>query len=192
MRWFALRVKSRHEKAVACNLQGLEFASFTPLYTATHQWADRQKTLQLPLFPGYVFCQFSPGNRFSIMRTPGVIDIVKFGDSLAPVDDSEIHAIQKLMDSGCKAEPVPYLASGQPCSIASGPLTGLSGTVVEHKSGLRLVLSVALLRRSVLVEIDRGCLMACQDQGLERKGVAMAFALGSSSEAKARAGSCTL
>lgn len=191
MRWFALRVKSRHEKAVACNLQAMEFASFTPLYTARHQWVDRQKTLQLPLFPGYVFCQFSPGDRFSVMRAPGIIDVVKFGDSLAAVDDSEIRALQQLIVSGCKAEPVPYLASGQPCSIASGPLAGLSGTVVEHKSGLRLVLSVSLLRRSVLVEIDSSCLLACRPEAPERKGAAMAFSV-SSSEAKASAGSCTL
>jgi transcription antitermination factor NusG len=158
MRWFALRVKSRHEKAVACNLEISNFASFTPLYTARHKWADRQKTLQLPLFPGYVFCRFNPSHRASVMRTPGVIDVVKFGDSLAPIDDGEIHALQQLVTSGCKAEPVPYLAIGQPAAIKSGPLAGLTGTVVEHKNGLRLVLSVALLQRSVLVEIHRSFL----------------------------------
>lgn len=192
MRWFALRVKSRHEKAVACNLQTLEFASFTPLYTARHQWADRQKTLQLPLFPGYVFCQFNPSDRFSVMRSPGIIDIVKFGDSLAPVDDGEIRALQQVIVSGCNAEPVPYLASGQPCSIVSGPLAGLRGTVVEHKNGLRLVLSVALLRRSILVEVDRESLEACQNLAPEKKGVAMASSLSSNSEARASAGSSTL
>jgi transcription antitermination factor NusG len=168
MNWFVIRVKSRHEKAVAYNLQARDFASFTPLYTTRHQWTDRQKTLQLPLFPGYVFCQFGANSLSSIMQTPGVTDIVKFGDTLAPVDDGEIQALQKLVESGCRAEPSPYIELGQPVSIVAGPLAGLNGTVVQLKSGLRLVLSVTLLRRSVQVEIDRSSL-DCRDLPMSRR-----------------------
>ena len=39
--------------------------------------------------------------------------------------------------------------------IEEGPLQGLSGMVLKIKSGLKLVLSVSLLQRSVAVEIDR-------------------------------------
>jgi hypothetical protein len=39
--------------------------------------------------------------------------------------------------------------------IEEGPLRGLAGIVVKIKSGLKLVLSVSLLQRSVAVEIDR-------------------------------------
>jgi transcription antitermination factor NusG len=170
MDWFVIRVKSRHEKAVASNLQARDFASFTPLYTTRHQWTDRQKTLQLPLFPGYVFCQFGAGSLYSVMETPGVTDIVKFGDSLAPVDTEEIEALQKLVQSGCRAEPSPYIELGQAVSIVAGPLAGLMGTVVQLKSGLRLVLSVTLLRRSVQVEIDRNSL-ASREVPPSRRGL---------------------
>jgi len=170
MNWFVIRVKSRHEKAVAYNLQARDFTSFTPLYTTRHQWTDRQKTLQLPLFPGYVFCQFGAASLHSVMQTPGVTDIVKFGDTLAPVDDGEIQALQKLVQSGCRAEPSPYIEIGQSAEIVTGPLAGLSGTVVQLKSGLRLVLSVTLLRRSVQVEIDRNSL-ACRELPMSRRGL---------------------
>jgi hypothetical protein len=39
--------------------------------------------------------------------------------------------------------------------MCGGPFTGLSGTLMEVRNGLRLVVSVELLCRSVLVEIDR-------------------------------------
>ena len=39
--------------------------------------------------------------------------------------------------------------------MSDGPLKGLMGTLLEVRAGLRLVVSVELLHRSVLVEIDR-------------------------------------
>jgi Transcription termination factor nusG len=65
--WFAIRVKSRHEKSVShlFTLKGLE--SFLPLYKARHRWVDRTKNLDLPLFPGYVFCRMDPHVRLPVM-----------------------------------------------------------------------------------------------------------------------------
>lgn len=155
MRWFAVRVKSRHEKAVAQNLELRGFTSFTPLYVAIHQWTDRERTLHLPLFPGYVFSKFLATSVPQILNTPGVIDIVRCGNSLAPIDDGEIHGLQQVMDSGYEAEPADYLEAGQPVTITSGPLNGVRGTVARHKNGFKLVLSVTLLQRSIQVEVSR-------------------------------------
>ena len=156
MRWFAVRVKSRHEKAVAQHLELRGFASFTPLYVAIHQWTDRERTLHLPLFPGYVFSKFSATSLLQVVNTPGVIDVVRCGNSLAPIDDGEIHGLQQVMDSGYEAEPAVYIETGQPVTITSGPLAGVRGTVVRQKSGFKLVVSVTLLQRSIQVEVSRG------------------------------------
>jgi len=162
MRWFALRVKARHEKSVTANLTARRFVSFTPLYTTTHQWTDRRKSLDLPLFPGYVFSRFQPEDLASILNTPGVFDAVRFGARLAPIDDEEIEALQTVLRTGCKAEPAPYFPAGDVVWINSGPLAGLRGTVINNKdrSGSRLILSVTLLQRSVQVDVDRLCLLA--------------------------------
>lgn len=79
--WFALRVKLRHEKKVRWILHRMGFTSFTPLYSVRNKWADRYKLVELPLFPGYVFCQFSAGERAGILQTPGVIDVVRCGNT---------------------------------------------------------------------------------------------------------------
>ena len=74
---------------------------------------------------------------------------------LAAVDEEEMQALQVLMRSDLPCLPWPRLEVGQAVEIAEGPLAGLLGTVTEFKKTLRLVLSVTLLCRSVLVEIDR-------------------------------------
>jgi transcription antitermination factor NusG len=77
--WFALRVKSRHEKSVAASLQSRDIEELLPLYVSRNSWADRYKNVHLPLFPGYVFSRFEAENRGAVLRTPGVIDLVLLG-----------------------------------------------------------------------------------------------------------------
>jgi len=172
MRWFALCVKSRHEKSAAGQLESRGFESFAPLYRATHQWTDRTKILQLPLFPGYVFCRFRPISLPLVLDTRGVFDVVRYGSNLAAIDDCEIEALQNVVRSGLNAEPAPYFLTGETVFIDRGPLAGLQGTVLQNrdKGGTRLNLSVTLLRRSVQVEVDPSWLSA-GDVSLTAKSV---------------------
>ena len=153
--WYALRVMPRHEKTVSQVLRSRDFEEFVPLYTARHRWADRYKTVQLPLFAGYAFCRFDVDQRGVVLQTPGVIDIVRCGKTLSEVPTSEITALQRLMQSGLMCEPWPYLEIGERVQICGGPLNGLTGLVAEIRKTARLVLSVTLLQRSVMVDLDR-------------------------------------
>jgi hypothetical protein len=58
--WFAVQVKGTHEKRVATMLDYSGFEWFLPLYERRHHWSDRIKRVELPLFPGYIFCRFGP------------------------------------------------------------------------------------------------------------------------------------
>jgi len=153
--WFAVQVQPWHEKTVSTMLELKGMEPFLPLYSARRKWSDRTRVLQLPLFPGYVFCRFNPHSRTPVLSTPGVFGILRFGHTLACVDPEEISALQVLMRSGLMAEPWPKLEIGDPVEIDDGPLAGCRGVVIETKKLPRLVLSVTLLSRAVLVEVDR-------------------------------------
>lgn len=165
MPWFALRVKSRHEKSVASSLQSRDIEKLLPLYISRNSWADRYKNVHLPLFPGYVFSRFDVEKRASVLRTPGVIDLVRFGDKIYPVDPKEMEALQRLAESGLGCEPYAHVEVGERVEIRSGPFFGLTGLVTEVRNAMRLVLSVTLLRRSVLVELDRDWVRAERKSG---------------------------
>ena len=81
--------------------------------------------------------------------------LVGAGNQPSPIPDSEIAAIQRVVESGATAIPWPYLAAGQRIRIEFGALAGLEGLVAQVRGSDRLVLSVHLLQRSVCVEIDR-------------------------------------
>src|SRR5437879_967861 len=122
LKWYALYVRSHHEKHVFAELSTKQYEVFLPLYYASHRWADRWKTLLLPLFPSYVFCHFDFMERTPVVSTPGVIDLVRFGNEPAPVDDSEIDAIRQIAKSQLSTEPYAGLVRGQRVMMINGPL----------------------------------------------------------------------
>jgi transcription antitermination factor NusG len=127
---------------------------FVPTYRSRRMWADRVKTLDLPLFPGYVFCRIRLDERNVVVTTEGVVNIVGAGRQPIAVSDTEIEAIRTVVQSGAHAEPCQYLKTGQIVRINYGSLAGIEGVLTKVKNSLRLVISVNLLERSVAVEID--------------------------------------
>src|SRR5258706_7499214 len=140
-RWFALLVRSQHEKTVASVLQGKGYEQFLPLYSVRRRWSDRVKELATPLFPGYVFCRFDVNHRLGILVTPGVVQIIGAGKVPLPVDDSEIAALSAIVKSGLAAEPWPFLKVGQRVRIQRGSLEGVEGVLLAMKKPYRLIVS---------------------------------------------------
>ena len=157
--WYALRIQSRLATVASLTLRDRGFEEFLPLYRSRRRWSDRSKELDLPLFPGYLFCRFGAGDRLPIVTTPGVIGIVGFGGTPVPIEPCEIAAIHRVLQSGIAAEPWKYIASGRRVRVEHGALAGLEGIFIEMKTHHRLLLSVTLLQRSVAVEIDESCVV---------------------------------
>jgi len=160
MHWFALTVRPRHEKAVAERLFGKSLESYAPLYRERRRWSDRVQTVELPLFPRYVFCRFAFADRLKVLSVPSVQSVVGFGGKPTPVRDEEIDGIKTVVGSGLPVAPWHYLQVGQGVRICEGPLAGLEGIVVREKSEYRVVINVELLQRAVAVEIDRDLVKA--------------------------------
>jgi transcription antitermination factor NusG len=153
-RWYAVCVRAQRERATGAILSDKGFESFVPLCSSRRKWADRQKVLSVPLFPGYVFCRMEAMSRLQVLVTPGVYQIVSDSRGPISVPDSEIDAIRRVASSRVVCTPWPFIEVGQRAEITSGSLEGLRGIVTRVKSDLRLVVSVSLLQRSVALEID--------------------------------------
>ncbi|HTQ54365.1 MAG TPA: UpxY family transcription antiterminator [Bryobacteraceae bacterium] len=154
-RWFALVVKQQREKAVAETLRRLEIETFLPAVRLMRRWSDRMKTMDVPIFPGYVFCQCGFDSRLAVLRTPGVSAFVSFGNGPATVPDEEIEAVRNIVNSGLPATDGPYVMAGERVRIVSGPLAGLEGILHRERDVRRVVVNVEILRRSVSVEVER-------------------------------------
>src|SRR5262245_16971358 len=120
-KWFALRVKSRCEKVVATLVEHKGYEGFLPLYQSRRRWSDRLKSVEFPLFPGYVFCRLQPDQRLPLLTIPGVLHFVGIGKTPVPIENDEVAAVQAAVRSGLSAEPWPFLEAGQRVRLEDGP-----------------------------------------------------------------------
>jgi transcription antitermination factor NusG len=153
--WFAVQVRARWEHSTSTLLSGKGYQTLLPTYPAERRWGGRVRSMQAPLFPGYVFCRFDVCKRLPVLITPGVIALVSRGRIPVPVEAGEMAALETLVASGLPAEPWPYLEVGQRVRIEDQALQGMEGILLGFKGHRRIVVSIALLRRSVALEIDR-------------------------------------
>ncbi|HUI79002.1 MAG TPA: transcription termination/antitermination NusG family protein [Bryobacteraceae bacterium] len=153
--WFAVRVKSNCERTVATLLDQRGYQQFIPACRMRTRWSDRVKLADRILFPGYVFCSFDPYDRLPVVSTPGVLHVVGVGKEPAAISGKEIRALWTAVRSGVPVSAWPYLQSGDWVVVERGALAGVEGIVTHFRGGYRLVVSIALLQRSIAAEIDR-------------------------------------
>jgi transcription antitermination factor NusG len=156
--WYAVYTMSRHEKRVAAHCERIAIEHFLPLYTWRRSWKNRTTVdLQMPLFPNYIFVQLSPDDHGPLMRLPGVLSTV--GNAAGPVaiQDSEMEMLRRIMD--CKAiEPHAYITAGDKVRVKEGPLQGIVGVVLRKANGLRFIVTLDLIGKSVALDIESSAL----------------------------------
>lgn len=151
--WYAVYTCARHEKRVAEQMERRRLHGFVPLYRATHWWKDRRKEVVLALFPSYVFVHLALQDRLLVLEIPGVVSIVSSQGKPIPLPAEEIEPFRRASGS-VQMEPHPYLQAGRRVRLRRGPMAGLEGILLRRKDGLRLVVSIEILMRSVAVEVD--------------------------------------
>src|SRR5689334_20905194 len=151
--WYALTVPYQHERQTEKLLRSKGLETLVPLYRSRRQWSDRVKEIEMPLFAGYVLCQFDLTERIRVLDTPGVCKIVEFGGAVTALEDREVAGIQRLVALKAPLSPWPYLKAGDRVRVEHGPMRGLEGTLLRTKDTMHLVIGVELLQRSIAVQV---------------------------------------
>lgn len=152
--WYAIRVRSNFEKISSVALADRGVEVFLPTFQVSRRWSDRTRQMECPLFPGYLFSRIDMQNRLPVLTAPGIIQIIGAARTPIPVPDAQINALKAVLSSRLAFEPWPYGCVGERVVVKEGPLAGVGGTLVRVKRNLRLLVSVELLQRSVIVEVD--------------------------------------
>jgi transcription antitermination factor NusG len=154
-KWFAVYTTSRHEKRVAQHLSQREIQHYLPLYKSARKWSDGSRvTLDLPLFPSYLFVRIKRDERVRVLDVPGALAVVSgTGGEPTPLPDQAIEALRTGLHLRA-AEPHPLLTVGQRARIRCGALAGMEGIVLRKKNSLRVVLTLEHIQRSIAVEVS--------------------------------------
>lgn len=154
--WYALAVRSRQEKATAADLAARGVEVFLPTRTERRIWSDRIQSVELAIFPGYLFVRtaLSAQRRVELLKARGAVDLVGKlpGDAriARAIPDWEIESLRAVVASERDTDPVERLVPGTVVEVGAGPLRGARGVVEQGADGKRrLVVQVALLGRGV-------------------------------------------
>ncbi len=158
--WYAAYTASRHEKTVAEHLRQRNVECFLPLYETVRRWNNGRHRVQLPLFPSYVFVRMAMRDKLRVLQVPGLAQLVTFQGSPAVLPDSEIETLRGALTKGVMAQPYKYLNVGSKVEICRGPLQGMRGVLLRHQGQFRVVLSVEMIMRSIVVEVDAADVVA--------------------------------
>src|SRR5437762_14202716 len=119
--WYAAYTCAQHEKRVAAELGMREVEHFLPLYSSVRRWKDRRVTLDLPLFPGYVFVRLALRDRLRVVQIPSVVRLVGFNGLPVALPDEEMGILRSGLSQSLRAEPHPFLTVGRRVQIPGGP-----------------------------------------------------------------------
>lgn len=141
--WMVVYTKSNYEKKAHQLLQMQGLKSFCPLIKVKSKWADRIKTIEVPLFKSYLFVCVNPYEHLQVLQTTGVINYVNYCGKPAIVPQTDIERVRDILTQHDDIESVSarYLKPGDMVVINEGALNNKQGEVVkvEGKSVLVII-----------------------------------------------------
>lgn len=130
--WYAVYTRPRWEKKIAKKLEEKGYDAFCPLNRVVRQWSDRKKTVQEPLFKGYVFVRVEEAEKWEIKKIDGVLNYVYWNGKPGIVRDDEIETIKRFLNQFTNIQVEAYkLDVNTKVKIKGGVLMDYEGTIVE-------------------------------------------------------------
>jgi transcription antitermination factor NusG len=155
--WWAVQVRTGHERLAAMHLDRHGYEIFLPQYLEYRRWSDRVKKTERALYAGYLFCRLSRTMIGKVFSSPVVIRVVGDSRGPQPIPQSQIDTVRRVVETRLAISRWPFHSVGQRVRVEMGPLHGLEGIVVAVKHKCRLIVSIPLLKQSVAVELDSDC-----------------------------------
>jgi transcription antitermination factor NusG len=156
--WFALLTRSNFEQVVFDQVLKKKQEVFLPRTKKISRRKDRQKVIDVPLFPGYLFVRSSldPACQVFILKTQGAVRFLGNHQGPVPVPDTQIESLKILTaaDQGLITGTCSQLVQGDPVMVMKGPFAGTRGEFIRYRGRGRIIVKLPLLGRYAGVEID--------------------------------------
>lgn len=119
---------------------------------ARRQWSDRTKEITAPLFPSYVFVRLNEQERRRAVQAPGFLWFVRNERGPVPVPAEELAAIDRLLASGWRFDPLLEARLGDEVEIVAGAMHGCRGRLLRKDAGA-IALVVSAINGGVRVTV---------------------------------------
>jgi len=141
-KWYAAYTDSRAEKKVCQELTKKNIDCYLPLKIEKKQWSDRVKVVENPLIRGYIFVKVSIREYYEVLNIPAVRRYVCFEGFPTAIPENQISDLKYFVQNMNTEVEVTSerISKGTFVKIVSGPMSGISGEVVEIRGKRSIVL----------------------------------------------------
>ena len=155
LNWYAVRTRSKAEELARYGLTQKGFQPFMPTFQSFSKRKDRQKILTKPIFKGYLFVQFQldPRTHLEVLKTFGVVEILKNSQGPLTIPNEEIENIRILEGHVGECFDAPEFMEGENVMVREGPLKGLRGVVDQVQNRL-IKVGIKSFPGGIMIEID--------------------------------------
>ncbi len=159
-KWYVLYTKPRYEKKTHTLLQAEIIENIFPMREEIHQWSDRKKHVEVPLFSNYIFVYVNEKERIRALEIDGAMKYVHFGEKIAIVRQETIDSLRIALTrkEDIRLEDT-YLDIGQVVKVVRGPLQGMRGILLQRRGPTRVAIQVDAIKQMVSVEVPVGDLV---------------------------------
>lgn len=160
--WSVIITKPQFEKKVYKRFLENDIKTFLPLSRELRIWSDRKKWVEIPLFRGYVFVKITPQEHNRILRINGVVNFIRFGDSVAVVPEKQINTIRKFINYSPQIEVVnESINNGDYGIIKQGFLLETKVKFIRYQGKNRAIVKIESLGKSLLLNIQASHVESC-------------------------------
>ena len=154
-RWFALYTRAKAEKKVHEALQLIGIEVYLPLRKELRQWSDRKKWVEVPIINSYIFVHIQKEDYRRVFEARGVLSYVSRKGKAVVIPDREMKAMQRTVESNLTFNvETSSIKKGQTITIASGPLKGITGEVMEVQGAKKFFLRISHIGYTLVVNLD--------------------------------------
>ncbi len=154
-KWVAIYTRFRREKFVRNLLQKAGIHCYVPLLKKVRKYETKLRYVELPIIHCYVFARILPENRIAVLRTPGVVDFVRFAGEIVTIPEEEIALMQRVVGDIRDEQAFSRdFVSGEEIEVIAGHLTGLRGVLIARKNKAKFQVEFERMGCTLRIDID--------------------------------------
>ncbi len=169
--WVAIYTNPRAEKKTDLRLKEQGYETYLPLQRKLHQWSDRWKNVDVPLFTSYLFVKMCKKDVVPVRNVEGVGYIVSWSNKPVIIPDKQIEAIRRLMEAEAEVNVIndSRLKNGESVRIIDGPFKGLEGMLISDCEEGNFSITITGLNVALIMHIEKALIEPIANEA--RKGL---------------------
>jgi transcription antitermination factor NusG len=123
------------------------------------KYERKVKKLEIPLINCYLFVRITKSEYVRVLETEYISRFIKIGKDLIAIPDAEIEILQRVLGENIELEVEQNtFYEGDEVIVSQGNLVGLKGKLVSFQGKEKVMVELATIGYSMLIEMDKSLL----------------------------------